>query len=188
MPGRGPACEHAGVRDDGEGVDRHLPIDPDLDPADAAEPSDEHVPRPAGAAGPRRAEPSVLAAIAAGGALGAPARYAVTQVVGVSADGFPWATFWTNVSGSFALGFLLVVLIRRYPPSHHLRPFVATGFLGAFTTFSTFVVETDLLVDHGHGATAAAYVTASLAAGLAASWAGIAGGRRVSAVSAGAPR
>ena len=153
-----------------------LPIDPDLDPADPAEPSLAHH---RATAPQSRAHPRVLLAIAAGGALGAPARYGVAQVITVRPDHFPWATFATNVSGSFALGFLLVLLIHRFPPTRYLRPFFATGFLGAFTTFSTFAVETDLLVSHGHAATAATYALASIVVGLGAVWVGIAGGRRV---------
>jgi CrcB protein len=124
----------------------------------------------------------VLAAIALGGALGAPARYAVAELVGPSADGFPWATFWTNVIGSLALGFVLVVVLHRFPASQYLRPFVATGFLGSFTTFSTVLVETDLLVDHGRLDLAAAYVVASLVVGIAATAVGMAGGRLVPSV------
>lgn len=121
----------------------------------------------------RRTEPGVLGAIAAGGALGAPARYGIAQLVFISPGTFPWATFWTNISGSFALGFVLGLLLRRSPPSRYLRPFVATGFLGAYTTYSTFAVETDLLVRNGHVAIAAAYVGASLVAGVAFVWAGL---------------
>jgi CrcB protein len=120
-----------------------------------------------------RAQPDVVAAIAAGGALGAPARYGVAQIIHAQAGGFPWATFWTNVSGSLALGFILILVIDRFPPTRYVRPFFATGFLGAFTTFSTFAVETDLLVKEGHKAIAAAYVASSLVAGFAAVWIGI---------------
>jgi CrcB protein len=120
-----------------------------------------------------RAQPDVLAAIAAGGALGAPARYEVAQIIHVAKDTFPWATFWTNVSGSFALGFLLILVIERFPPTRYLRPFFATGFLGAFTTFSTFAVETDLLIKDGHAIVGVVYALASLACGFAAVWAGI---------------
>lgn len=129
-----------------------------------------------------RARADVLAAVAAGGALGAPARYEVAQLVHVAPHGFPWATFWTNVSGSFTLGLLLVMIAERFPPSRYLRPFFATGFLGAFTTFSTFAVETDLLVRDGHWVLAAAYAASSLTAGLAAVWCGMALGRRTPAV------
>jgi CrcB protein len=125
--------------------------------------------------------PDVLAAVAAGGALGAPARYGLAQVVGTTAGGFPWATFWTNVSGSLALGFVLVLVTERFPPtrSRYLRPFFAVGFLGAYTTFSTFAVDVDLLVKDGHATTALAYVVASLVGGFAAVTAGIVLGRRV---------
>src|ERR1043165_9943732 len=82
---------------------------------------------PARASTRRRAEPSILLAVAAGGALGAPARYGVAQLVHVAPGTFPWATFWTNISGSFVLGLLLALLLERFPPTRYLRPFVATG-------------------------------------------------------------
>jgi CrcB protein len=124
-----------------------------------------------------RADSRVLAAIALGGALGAPARYGVAQLVHVRNDGFPWATFWTNVSGSLALGFVLALLIERFPPTRYLRPFVATGFLGAYTTYSTFAVETDLLIKDGHTGIALAYAMSSLAAGFIAVWIGLTAAR-----------
>jgi len=119
----------------------------------------------------------VLGAIALGGALGAPARYGVAHLIHTSPGGFPWATLWTNLSGSFALGVVLALLIGRFPPSRYLRSFVATGFLGAYTTYSTFAVETVLLVRDGHAGLALAYVAASLAGGLLLAWAGIWSGR-----------
>lgn len=121
----------------------------------------------------RRTDRGVLAAIALGGALGAPARYGLAQLVQVSPGAFPWATFWTNVSGSFAIGLLLALVLERFPPNRYLRPFLATGFLGAYTTYSTFAVETDLLARDGHVPVALGYAAASLLAGLGAVWAGI---------------
>jgi CrcB protein len=121
----------------------------------------------------------VLLAVAAGGAAGAPARYEVTRLVAVAKAGFPGATFWINVSGSFLLGFLLVLLLERLPPTRYVRPMVATGFLGAYTTFSTFAVETDVLAKDGHAAMALAYVVASTAAGLVAALAGVVAARRL---------
>lgn len=115
----------------------------------------------------------VLATIAAGGALGAPARYGLSQAIHVAKDSFPWSTFTINVSGSFALGFLLVLILERFPPSRYLRPFAATGFLGAYTTYSTYAVETDLLWKDGHAAIALAYALASALVGFLAVWAGI---------------
>ena len=122
--------------------------------------------------------PHALAAVAAGGSLGAPARYGVAQMVGVEAETFPWATFAVSVSGSLALGFLLVVIVRRYPPDRYARPFLGTGFLGAYTTFSTFAVEIDLLIRDGHTASAVTYALASVLVGLAAAGAGMALARR----------
>ncbi|HEX9530446.1 MAG TPA: fluoride efflux transporter CrcB [Acidimicrobiales bacterium] len=127
--------------------------------------------RPRWKTGPAPAD--VVAAVAAGGALGAPARYEVAQLIHVASGTFPWATFWTNVTGSFALGLLLILIIERFPPSRYLRPFVATGFLGAFTTFSTFAVEADVLAKDGHVPIAVAYAAASLLCGLVAAWAGM---------------
>ena len=121
----------------------------------------------------------MLAAIALGGALGAPARYGVAQLVHVANGGFPLATFCINVSGSFALGLVVVVLLDRFPTTRHVRPFVATGFLGAYTTYSTFAVETDVLVKDGHAAVAIAYAVASLVAGFLAVWAGVWAARAV---------
>jgi protein CrcB len=83
----------------------------------------------------------VLGVIALGGALGATARYGVAQLVHVAPDTFPWATFWTNGTGSFALGLILALVLERFPPGRYLRPFLATGFLGAYTTYSTFVSQ-----------------------------------------------
>jgi fluoride exporter len=153
---------------------RIVPIDPDLAPSDPAEPSATH--RPAHLSR-RRARPGVLAAIAAGGALGAPARFEVTRLVHVPSGGFPWGTFLVNISGSLVLGFVLVVIVEHLPPSQFLRPFVAVGFLGTYTTYSTFMVEADLLVKDGHAATAVAYLVLSALAGFAAVWVGILGGR-----------
>ncbi|HZQ76589.1 MAG TPA: fluoride efflux transporter CrcB [Acidimicrobiia bacterium] len=122
---------------------------------------------------------SVPAAVAVGGALGAPARYGISLAVHITPGTFPWGTFWTNISGSFALGLVLAFLLERFPPTRYLRPFVATGFLGAYTTYSTFAVETDLLVHNGHAAVAAAYIAASLVGGFGAVWIGLSAGRAV---------
>jgi CrcB protein len=144
------------------GSGEHLPIDPDLGPD-----------RP----GRSRLEPAVLAAVAFGGMAGATARYGVNRWIPTQPGGFPWATFWINVSGSFVLGFALVLVLERFPPTRLLRPFLATGVLGAFTTMSTFQVETALLVKDGHVATAACYSIGSIVVGLAAAYVGVLSGR-----------
>lgn len=127
-----------------------------------------------------RNDPRVLAAVGLGGALGAPARYGIAQLVYITPGTFPWGTFWINVSGSFAIGFVLILMLERFPPSRYIRPFVATGFLGAYTTYSTFAVETDLLLKNGHWAIALFYIAASFAAGFLAVWAGMVLARVVS--------
>lgn len=131
-------------------------------------------PRRPGTGIAHRARPSTLAAVAAGGALGAAARYGVAQLVPTAGTlGFPWATFWTNVSGSLALGVILTLVLERFSPTRYLRPFLATGFLGTFTTYSTFAVETDLLAVHGAVVRALAYALESLVAGFFAVWGGM---------------
>lgn len=120
-----------------------------------------------------RLRPAVLGAVALGGALGTAGRYGVARLVPVEAGAFPWATFAVNLSGSFALGAVLALMLRRFPTTRFLRPFVAVGFIGAYTTYSTFAVETVLLVRDGHAVLAAVYALASLTAGLGAAWAGI---------------
>ena len=121
----------------------------------------------------QRHTPALLAAIGLGGALGTAARYLIARLLPVEPGRFPWATFWTNASGSLALGIVLALVLQRFPPSRYLRPFVAVGFLGAYTTYSTFAVETVLLVRDGRTALAVTYAAASLSAGFLAAWAGI---------------
>jgi len=131
-----------------------LPIDPD---------------RPAR----RRIQLDVLAVIAVGGMIGATARFELAEALPAEPGRFPWATFWANLSGSFVLGFLLVLLAERCPPSRYLRPFLATGILGAYTTMSTYTVETALLFKDGHAATALLYGVGSLVVGVLLAYAGI---------------
>jgi fluoride exporter len=136
------------------------PVDPDL------------VPRPPGPR-PVWARPAILAAVASGGVLGACARYELGLVVSARPARFPLATFVINVSGSLVLGALLALIIERWRPSEYIRPFAATGFLGAYTTWSTFMVDSDDLLKAGHVAIAATYVIASLMAGLVAVYLGM---------------
>ena len=114
------------------------------------------------------------------GFAGAVSRYAITTWIGRrSAASFPWATFVINVSGCFALGFLLAVFAGRWVPNPDVRAALTVGFLGAFTTFSTFAREVVYLRDEGSTATAAVYVVASVGLGIAAAWAGSVAGRHV---------
>ena len=122
-------------------------------------------------------QPDVLTAIAIGGALGAPARYGISKLMPVGADGFPWATLVINLSGAFVLGVFLTLVVERFPPSEYLRPFFAVGFLGAYTTFSTLAVETAVLVKDHHAVRGIAYATVSVTAGLVVAYLGITVGR-----------
>jgi fluoride exporter len=125
---------------------------------------------------------NVVAVVAAGGALGTLARYLISVGLPTEPGRFPWATFLTNLSGTLLLGFVLTLVVERFPPTRYVRPFLATGFCGAYTTFSTFAVESDLLVRDGHTALAVAYLAASTAGGLIAVMAGILAGRLLPAV------
>ena len=105
-----------------------------------------------------------------GGLLGAPARYLVEEALG-DGGGFPLATFVVNVVGALALGLLLESLVLAGAETsmrRRVRLGLGTGFLGAFTTYSSFAVEIELLADGGRLPLAAAYAAASLSAGLAA--------------------
>jgi CrcB protein len=115
----------------------------------------------------------VNAAVAAGGALGTLARYALGRALPEPVARFPWTTLAVNVAGSLVLGALMYVLLERRVTSPLLRPFLGVGVLGGFTTFSTFAVQAVQRADH-HLLTAAGYVCASATAGLAAVFAGAA--------------
>jgi CrcB protein len=115
----------------------------------------------------------ILLVIAAGGAVGSLARWGLGEAF--SGGGrFPWATFIENITGSFALGVLMVFVIDVWPPSRYVRPFVAVGVLGGFTTFSTYALDARALVVADRAPLAALYVFGTLAAGLSAVWLGIA--------------
>jgi CrcB protein len=122
----------------------------------------------------------ILLAIALGGAIGGVARYSVSLALPTRPSHFPWDTFLINVSGSFVLGLLVILLAERFPPSRYARPFIGTGIIGAYTTFSTFGIETDLLIRDGHVGIAAAYALGTLAGGLTAAWIGVVVGRWLS--------
>jgi len=114
-----------------------------------------------------------LALIGAGGAVGACARYGVGEAWPTHPGRFPTTTLVINLVGAFLLGALLEWLTRHERLDHWARFALGIGVLGAFTTFSTFATEVALLVRDGHGATAIAYATTSLAGGLGAVLAGL---------------
>lgn len=122
-----------------------------------------------------------VAAVALGGALGALARYGVSLAFGTpGVTAFPWATFSVNVSGSLAAGFLLSLFQHRFPQHEVVFVGLTVGFLGAYTTFSTFSAQTQQLLDRGASAVAFLYVAGSVLAGLGAAWAGFVAARVIS--------
>lgn len=126
-----------------------------------------------------RAQVPVVAVVALGGAIGALARYAAVQRWPAQPGGFPWATFWTNVVGCAVIGVFMVVITDIRAAHRLVRPFFGTGVLGGFTTFSTYAVDIQKLVDSGHPRTGLAYLAATLCAALTAVWAAAAATRRV---------
>jgi CrcB protein len=113
----------------------------------------------------------VLAAVFAGGMVGALARVWIGEHFAAGAGIWPWATFAINISGSFALGYLATHLREHRPLSRYRRPLLATGFCGAYTTFSTMAVEILAMIDRHSYGLAAGYSASSIAAGLVAIWA-----------------
>jgi CrcB protein len=107
----------------------------------------------------------MLGAILAGGVAGGLARAGLGEALPVPADGWPWATFVANVTGTFLLGLFVIRLQERLPPSTYRRPLLGTGFCGALTTFSTLQVEVLQLGREGRPGLAVAYLAASFVAG-----------------------
>jgi fluoride exporter len=116
---------------------------------------------------------TVVGVVAAGGALGAVARWMVAQALPHDSGGFPWDTLLTNVTGCFLIGVLMVLVVERWPERPLVRPFLGTGILGGFTTFSTYVVDTRGLVVADRPALAVAYLVGTLVVGLLAVVAGL---------------
>lgn len=110
-------------------------------------------------------DPRELAAIAAGGAIGALARTGLAEAFPVGESGWPWATLVANLVGAFALGYFVTRLQERLPLSAYRRPFLGTGFCGALTTFSTVQVELLTLIDAHRYVTALAYAAVTIGLG-----------------------
>lgn len=102
-------------------------------------------------------------AVAIGGAIGALCRYGVSLYLPASADKFPYATLLVNVFGSFAAGILYVVILERAQLAEETRYLLMIGFLGAFTTFSTFSLDALSLWQNGDQMMALVYVLLTVA-------------------------
>jgi CrcB protein len=115
-----------------------------------------------------------LASIAAGGALGALSRHGVnvaaTSIAGIA---FPWGTMIVNIVGSFLMGVIIVSFGQIWQPPEPLRLLIVTGFLGAFTTFSTFSLDTVALWERGEMLSAGLYAGLSVVLSIAGLFAGM---------------
>ncbi|MEV0148349.1 MULTISPECIES: CrcB family protein [unclassified Nonomuraea] len=127
----------------------------------------------------RRAHRRVLAVIAAGGAIGAGARYGAALLWPTSATSFPWTTLGVNASGCLLIGVFLVALTEAWAAPMWVRPFFATGVLGGFTTFSTYCADIERLVTADRAGLALAYLAATVVAALVAVTAGAWATRRL---------
>jgi fluoride exporter len=129
----------------------------------------ESVRRPRVGSGPRAAD---VAAVAVGGGVGSLARYLLSAAF-PAGHGFPWAIFGVNVSGCLLLGVLMVYLLEVWPPRRFLRPFLAIGLIGGYTTFSTYAGGVMTLLTGGAPAVAGAYALSSILGALVAVWCGM---------------
>jgi len=115
-----------------------------------------------------------LLAVAAGGAVGASLRWILAGAVQRAAGGsFPWGTFVVNALGSFLLGFLFVYLIERSSTGELMRLALTVGLLGAFTTFSTYSLESLRLLQAGAFGLAMANVVGQVIVCLLLTWLGL---------------
>ncbi|GHG69629.1 fluoride efflux transporter FluC [Streptomyces griseocarneus] len=121
----------------------------------------------------------VLCAVSLGGAAGAAARYGAGLLWPTANGTFPWTTLLVNAVGCALIGVLLVTIAEAGTPHRLARPFLGTGVLGGFTTFSTYAVDIEELVRDGHAGTAAAYAAATLCAAMAAVWTAATATRRL---------
>ncbi|SFP02936.1 CrcB protein [Amycolatopsis arida] len=123
----------------------------------------------------RRVDPVVLLAIAAGGVLGALARFGVDALLPHRPGTWAWATLLVNVSGCLLIGVLMVLVEEVWPGRRLPRPFLGIGLLGGYTTFSTAMVDAQQLARAGAAHTAVLYLGGTLLVALTAVAAGAAG-------------
>jgi len=120
-----------------------------------------------------------ILSVAVGGAFGATARYLINiSPLANLFEKFPFPTFFINITGSFLIGFLLILFTDKFPTNENLRLAMTVGFLGAFTTFSTFELEVFALIRERYFVMAFAYLFLSVLAGFIGVLAGVWLGKR----------
>ncbi|MEU2129045.1 fluoride efflux transporter CrcB [Streptomyces sp. NPDC018352] len=122
---------------------------------------------------------SVVAVVALGGAVGASARYGAALLWPTAPGGFPWTTLVVNAVGCAVIGVFMVVISEAWTAHRLVRPFFGTGVLGGFTTFSTYAVDIQRLLDGGRLRAGLGYLGLTLFAALAAVWSAVWATRRV---------
>jgi CrcB protein len=116
----------------------------------------------------------ILLAVALGGATGSLLRYFVASAIQTPASaGFPWGIFVVNVTGGFFMGLIVELSALKLNLSPELRAFLTVGILGGYTTFSTFSLDSVLLLQRGAYAAAGAYILGSTLLSIAALFAGL---------------
>lgn len=116
----------------------------------------------------------VLLSVALGGALGSLLRYFVASAIQSPASaGFPWGIFIVNITGGFAMGVITELAALKLNIGLELRAFLTVGILGGYTTFSTFSLESAILIQRGAYGLAAAYISGSALLSIAALFAGL---------------
>ena len=116
---------------------------------------------------------AIVTAIGLGGAIGSVARYFVYTIQGPTWTGFPYAIFIVNVSGGFIMGVMTELMALKFSVSPEVRAFLTTGILGGYTTFSTFSLESALLIQRHAYMTATGYVVGSAILSIAALFCGL---------------
>ncbi|MEW1752697.1 CrcB family protein [Streptomyces angustmyceticus] len=128
-------------------------------------------------AAPWQGQGPVIGVVAAGGAIGATARYGAALLWPTASGAFPWTTLAVNAVGCALMGVLMVVITEVRAAHRLVRPFLGTGVLGGFTTFSTYAVDIQRLVAGGRAAAALAYLAGTVLVALAAVWGAVTGTR-----------
>jgi len=116
----------------------------------------------------------IVLAVALGGALGSLLRYFTAGAIQSAAwPGFPWGIFVVNITGGFFMGIIVEASALKFNISPELRAFLTVGILGGYTTFSTFSLDSVLLIQRGAYASAAAYIAGSTLLSIGALFAGL---------------